>query len=244
MKDLFSGHATDYALYRPDYPEALYQWVFRHVQHFDKAWDCATGNGQVATVLAKYFSEVEATDLSQAQISQAVLLPNVHYQVSPAETTPFDANTFDLITVGQALHWFDFELFNKEVKRVAKKGAIIAVWGYELLTISPEIDAIILDFYQNTIGDYWDDERRHIENQYADVHFPYNTLKKSIFLQNYDWSLTQLCHYLNTWSSVRKFEKANGNNPIEALHDRLNGIWGSASTRLVTFPVFGQLGEV
>ncbi|NBB19659.1 methyltransferase domain-containing protein [Runella sp. CRIBMP] len=244
MKDLFSGHATDYARYRPNYPETLYQWVFKHVQHFGKAWDCATGNGQVATVLAKHFSEVEATDLSQAQISQAVLLPNIHYQVSPAETTPFDANTFDLITVGQALHWFDFELFNKEVKRVAKKGAIIAVWGYELLTISPEIDAIIQDFYQNTIGDYWDPERRHIENLYADVPFPYNTLKKSIFLQNYNWSLTQLCHYLNTWSSVRKFEKANGYNPIEALHDRLIGVWGSAPRRLVTFPVFAQLGEV
>ncbi|AXE20925.1 SAM-dependent methyltransferase [Runella rosea] len=244
MKDLFSGHATDYARYRPDYPDTLYQWVFQHVQHFDKAWDCATGNGQVATVLAKHFREVEATDLSQAQLSQAVLLPNIHYQVSPAESSPFDANTFDLITVGQALHWFDFELFNEEVKRVTKKGAIIAVWGYELLTISPEVDAIILDFYQNTIGDYWDDERRHIENQYADVPFPYRNIKKSVFLQSYDWSLTQLCLYLNTWSSVRKFEKANGYNPIEALHDRLIGVWGSSPTRLVTFPVFAQLGEV
>ncbi len=244
MKDLFSGHATDYALYRPGYPEALYQWVFQFVQHFDKAWDCATGNGQVATILAKHFREVEATDLSQAQISQAVLLPNIHYQVSPAESTPFKANTLDLITVGQALHWFDFELFNKEVKRVAKKGAILAIWGYELLTISPEIDVIILDFYQNTIGDYWDPERRHIENQYADVPFPYHNIKKSIFLQSYEWSLAQLCHYLNTWSSVRKFEKANGYNPIEALHDRLIGVWGSAPSRLVTFPVFAQLGEV
>lgn len=244
MKDLFSGHATDYARYRPDYPDTLYQWVFQHVQHFDKAWDCATGNGQVATVLAKHFREVEATDLSQAQLSQAVLLPNIHYQVSPAESSPFDANTFDLITVGQALHWFDFELFNEEVKRVTKKGAILAVWGYELLTISPEVDAIILDFYQNTIGDYWDDERRHIENQYADVPFPYRNIKKGVFLQSYDWSLTQLCLYLNTWSSVRKFEKANGYNPIEALHGRLIGVWGSSPTRLVTFPVFAQLGEV
>lgn len=244
MKDLFSGHAVDYALYRPDYPETLYQWVLQHVRHFDSAWDCGTGNGQVASVLAKHFTHVEATDLSQAQIDQAVALLNVHYRASPAETTPFAENTFDLITVGQALHWFDFERFNQEVKRVAKKGAILAVWGYELLNIAPEINAVILDFYQHTVGDYWDPERRHIENEYADIPFPYSNIQKNVFLQRYEWTLEQLCHYLNTWSSVRKFEKANGYNPIEALYNRLLGVWGDSPTRLVTFPVFAQLGEV
>lgn len=244
MKDLFSGHAADYALYRPDYPEALYQWVLQHVRHFDTAWDCGTGNGQVASVLAKHFKYVEATDLSQAQINQAVALPNIHYYASPAETTPFAENTFDLITVGQALHWFDFERFNKEVKRVAKKGAVIAVWGYELLNVSPEIDAVILDFYQHTVGDYWDPERLHIENQYADIPFPYTNIQTNIFAQKYEWTLEQLCHYLNTWSSVRKFEKANGHNPIEALFNQLKPLWGSSPTRRVTFPVFAQLGEV
>lgn len=244
MKDLFSGHSADYALYRPDYPEALYHWVLRHVSHFDTAWDCGTGNGQVASVLAKHFTYVEATDLSQAQINQAVALPNVHYRASPAETTPFDENTFDLITVGQALHWFDFDLFNQEVKRVAKKGAVIAVWGYELLNISPEIDTVILDFYQHTVGAYWDPERRHIENEYAAIPFPYTHLKKNVFEQKYEWTLEQLCHYLNTWSSVRKFEKANGYNPIKALFEQLKPLWGSLPTRLVTFPVFAQLGEV
>lgn len=244
MKDLFSGHAADYALYRPDYPEALYQWVFRHVRQFDAAWDCGTGNGQVASVLAKHFTHVEATDLSQAQLDQAVTLPNVHYFANPAETTPFEANTFDLITVGQALHWFDFARFNQEVKRVAKKGAIIAVWGYGLLNISSEIDAVILDFYQHTVGDYWDPERRHIENEYADIPFPYRNTEKSVFPQTYKWTPEQLCHYLNTWSSVRKFEKANGYNPIESLYDRLHDVWGDSPSRPVTFPVFAQLGEV
>lgn len=244
MKDLFSGHAADYALYRPDYPEALYQWVLGHVRQFDTAWDCGTGNGQVASVLAKHFTYVEATDLSRAQIAQAVVLPNVHYRTSPAETTPFAENIFDLITVGQALHWFDFDLFNQEVKRVAKKGAIIAVWGYELLNISPEIDAVILDFYQHTVGDYWDPERLHIENKYAAIPFPYSNIQTNVFPQRYEWTLEQLCHYLNTWSSVRKFEKANGYNPIEALFEQLKPRWGSLPTRLVTFPVFAQLGEV
>ena len=112
MKDLFSGHAADYALYRPTYPEALYEWVFSRVQYFGNAWDCGTGNGQVANKLSQRFENVEATDISEAQMQQAIRLPNVQFHVCPAETTPYPEAYFDLITVGQALHWFDFERFN------------------------------------------------------------------------------------------------------------------------------------
>ena len=156
MKDLFSGHAADYALYRPTYPKALYDWMFERVEKVDHAWDCGTGNGQVANVLVERFNKVEATDISEAQMQQAKPLSNVHYHVCSAEITPFAEDSFDLITVGQALHWFDFERFNDEVKRVGKPNSLIAVWTYELVRVSPEIDVVINDFYQNTVGEYWD----------------------------------------------------------------------------------------
>jgi ubiquinone/menaquinone biosynthesis C-methylase UbiE len=244
MKDLFSGHAADYALYRPGYPTALYDWVFDRVSCFDSAWDCGTGNGQVANVLAKRFKKVEATDISDAQIQEAVSPANVHYRVSPAESTPFDSTSFDLITVGQALHWFDFDRFNAEVKRVAKPGALLAVWTYELLSISPETDAVIADFYRNTVGTYWDKERRHVENQYAAIPFPYQNVEKRVFLQTYEWTLDQVCHYLHTWSSVRKFEKMNKINPVAELQRQLAVPWGASECKTVTFPVFTQLGTV
>lgn len=244
MKDLFSGHAADYALYRPTYPKALYDWVFERVKKFDHTWDCGTGNGQVANVLAERFKKVEATDISEAQMQQALPLSNVQYHVCPAETTPFTDAFFDLITVGQALHWFDFERFNAEVKRVAKPDSIIAVWTYELLSVSPEIDAVINDFYRNTVGDYWDKERRHVENQYADIPFPYRNVEKKVFPQTYEWTLPQLCHYLHTWSSVRKFERINRTNPVIDLQQKLADFWGEEKTKLVTFPVFTQLGKV
>lgn len=154
MKDLFSGHAADYALYRPSYPKALYDWIFERVGNFEHAWDCGTGNGQIATILAERFKKVEASDISEAQMQQATQLPNVHYHACPAETTPFAEDSFDLITVGQALHWFDCERFNAEVKRVGKLNSLIAVWTYELVRVAPEIDFVINDFYRNTIGEY------------------------------------------------------------------------------------------
>lgn len=244
MKDLFSGHAVDYALYRPTYPKALYDWIFERVEDFEQAWDCGTGNGQVATILAERFNQVEATDISEAQMQQAPSLPNVHYHVCPAETTPFLEGSFDLITVGQALHWFDFERFNAEVKRVGKPNSLIAVWTYELVRVSPEIDVVINDFYQNTVGEYWDKERRHVENQYADIRFPYRNIEKKVFLQTYKWTLSQLCNYLHTWSSVRKFERIHEINPVVDLQQKLADFWGEEKTKTVTFPVFTQLGKV
>src|SRR5882672_948119 len=122
MKDLFSAQAKQYAAFRPTYPEALYDFIFQHVHGNENAWDCATGNGQVAQRLARQFKKVYATDISQKQLDQASPANNIHYAVSPAESTPFPDHQFDLITVGQALHWFDLDKFYAEVKRVIKPG--------------------------------------------------------------------------------------------------------------------------
>ena len=114
--DRFSAQAAQYARYRIDYPPELYAWLLPQVAVRIRAWDCATGNGQVAAVLAQYFEEVEATDLSESQLAQAPLLPNVHYRVAKAESTPFPDERFDLITVGQAVHWFEEPAWHREAR--------------------------------------------------------------------------------------------------------------------------------
>lgn len=129
-KDFFSGHSKIYAAFRPTYPEELYQFIFKHLKHKTKAWDCATGNGQVAQYLSKHFDNVYATDMSQQQLDHAFPAPNIHYSVCKAEKTLFEDQQFDLITVGQALHWLELDSFYKEVKRTGKPGSLLAVWGY------------------------------------------------------------------------------------------------------------------
>ena len=100
-----------------------------------RAWDCVTGNGQVAVVLAGYFAFVEATDLSANQLAQAAPHPNSRYQTARAEQTPFLNQTFDLITVAQAVHWFEPAVYHREVRRVALPGAVLAEWGYGLVQV-------------------------------------------------------------------------------------------------------------
>jgi len=113
--DKFSKQAKTYQKYRPRYPQVLYDELLSLTSKRQSCWDCGTGNGQVAIELAKYFEQVYATDISQQQLNQATSIPNITYKVERAESTSFPAQTFDLITVGQAMHWFDFEAFNKEV---------------------------------------------------------------------------------------------------------------------------------
>lgn len=244
-KDLFSKQAAAYRKYRPEYPQELYDYVLRQVEGRESAWDCGTGNGQVAAVLADYFYEIEATDISENQLINAIEKTNVYYQLCQAEKTQFDDNTFDLITVAQAIHWFNFEKFYKEVRRVAKARAVIAVWGYGLFQVDPEVDALVDTFYRDVIGPYWDSERRYIDEEYGSIPFPFKEIEgKKAFTIHKQWTLADLEGYLNTWSAVQKYIDARGENPVGALLESLQPIWPSSESRKVIFPVFLKLGHV
>ena len=160
MKDNFSSRSAAYAKFRPVYPQQLYNFLLPLVRIKNIAWDCGTGNGQVAQELAKHFEHVYATDLSEKQIANAIAASNIHYNVGAAEKTEFPDQSFDLITVAQAIHWFDFEKFYAEVKRVIKPEGIIAVTGYGLLAIDDAIDKVVQYFYTNVTGAYWDEEKK------------------------------------------------------------------------------------
>lgn len=209
----------------------------------DAAWDCATGNGQVAKDLSKHFKHVFATDHSSNQIANAVLQENITYSVASAENSGFPDNKFDLVTVGQALHWFDIPKFFDEVKRVSKPNGVIAIWGYGVLKIDKDIDPIIDDFYNNIIGPYWDSERTLIEEEYKSISFPFERIDVPSFEFSFEWTLDQLANYLSTWSSVQKYLKQHGTNPVGQLISRIAPLW-TVDKKKVSFPLFMLTGKV
>ncbi len=244
--DNFSKQADVYKKFRPTYPNKLYQELLRHVANTDRCWDCGTGNGQVAMVLSEYFEAVCATDLSASQINSASTKANISYTIERAESTHFEENTFDLITVAQAAHWFDFDAFNQEVKRVAKNNAILGIWGYGLLRINPTIDALIDEFYLKEIGPYWDSERGHIDTAYEAIPFPFELLQTPKDLAiNVCWGLQHLQGYFNSWSSVRHYMEKNGHkNPVPEFIEQLSKVWGAETARAIRFPIFMKMGRV
>ena len=172
-KDHFSGHAACYQQFRPNYPDALFTYLAALCPAHELAWDCATGNGQAAVALAPHFERVIATDASAQQIDQAGPHPNVEYLVAPADKAPINDGIVDLVTVAQALHWFDVKSFYAEVNRSLKSGGVLAVWCYQLHSINPEIDSIVTQLYSGIVGPYWPPERKIVEDGYKSL--PYRS---------------------------------------------------------------------
>lgn len=244
MKDNFSVSPEQYAKYRPDYPQAMFDFIYPLLNEKITAWDCGTGNGQVAQELSKDFQQVEATDISEQQLKFAFQADNIHYSTQPAEITNFADDSFNLITVAQAVHWFDFDKFNAEVKRVGKPNSIIALIGYELNNITPEIDGIIRQFYTDVIGEYWAVENKHIQNKYQQIPFPFKELETPEINNIKLWKFEHLIGYLNTWSAVQHFIDRNNYNPVSQIEDDLRNAWGSAEVRRVVFPIIFRVGRV
>ncbi|QDA60721.1 class I SAM-dependent methyltransferase [Hymenobacter jejuensis] len=241
--DRFSGHADLYVQYRIEYPSELYAYIYSRLQSNISAWDCGTGNGQVATALAKHFAHVEATDISEAQLQRAIQLDNIKYSISSAEQTQFSSNSFDLITVAQALHWFDAAAFHQEVYRVAKPQAIIAEWGYSLLKVNQSIDPIVKHFYAETIGAYWDSNRKHIDDRFAKIPFPFAEVEHREFQIELEWDAERFLNYLRTWSSVQQYQQQNNSDALLLISDQVRRAWGEQK-QVVEFPVFIRTGRV
>jgi SAM-dependent methyltransferase len=237
FKDHFSGHAFDYARYRPGYPAALYDWLASQAPGQTRAWDVATGNGQAALALARHFHQVIATDASEQQLAQAVLGDTIEYRVEAAEASSLDDCSADLVTVAQAYHWFDHERFLQEVERVARPGAVLAIWTYALAEINPALDVEVRQFYQQPIEKYWPPERRLVEEAYASLKFPWEELPVPEFRLELDWSLADFLGYLRTWSAVRRYASDTGVDPVFEWESRFKAAWGDTKIQPVSWPM-------
>jgi SAM-dependent methyltransferase len=242
FQDHFSTQAARYAEARPRYPSSLFAELARLAPNRTQAWDAGSGNGQAAVALAEHFERVVATEPSAAQLAQAGVHPRVVYHRS-AETAPMlrDA-TVDLVTVAQAVHWFDRSVFYTEVKRVLRSGGVLAIWAYELCHVSPEIDEIMQRFYRGPIWPYWPAERRHVEAGYRDFDFPFDEISFPICMMEHEWSLAELAAYLRTWSSVVRYTRETGIDPVAALEAELIPLWEDG-TRKIRWPLAGRLGR-
>lgn len=245
FQDHFSGRSIDYATYRPTYPEALFGWLADVAPARRLAWDCATGSGQAAAGLAPLFQRVMATDASSGQIKNAKAIPNVEYRVTPAEASGLAAAEVDLITVAQALHWFDRPTFFTEARRVTRPGSILAIWMYNLAKVTPAIDRLLERFYSETVGPYWPGNRVLVDQGYRTIEIPFDEITPPTFDMEAEWTIAHMLGYLRTWSAVARYSEDKGHDPVTAFAPELAGAWGGpASSRQIRWPLVIRVAKL
>jgi SAM-dependent methyltransferase len=243
FKDHFSALSTGYSRFRPGYSSDLFDYLSSLTPTHKLAWDCATGTGQSACSLAEHFDMVIATDASPQQIEQAQKHPSVEYRVATAENSGMEAGSVDLITVAQALHWFEIPRFMHEAQRVLRSRGIIAVWTYNLFRITPEIDAIVDDLYWNILDGFWAPERKMVENGYIDLNMPFLELDPPRFGMKARWPLEQMLGYLGTWSAIGKYRQIEKKDPLLDVAARLQRLWGDVATeKEILWPLSLRVG--
>jgi len=208
-------------------------------------WDCACGSGQASIDLAERFSKVFATDASKEQIASAKPHSRVEYSVALAEQSGLAANSVGLVTVAQALHWFDLERFYAEANRVLTANGVLAAWAYGICQVAgDEVNRIAQDFYANVVGPYWPPERKLVEQGYRGMPFPFAELVVPSFQLEAQWPLEQLLGYFSSWSATNRFTKATGRNPIPDLAKAMEKVWPDPnSPRLVTWQIAMRVGR-
>jgi SAM-dependent methyltransferase len=244
--DHFSGVANRYADFRPHYPAELFDHLATLVPSSATVWDCACGNGQATHDLASRFATVIATDASKEQIASAKPNPNVKFQVATAEDSGLPDHSVELITVAQAIHWFNFERFYAEVRRALKPGGVLAVWAYGINRVEGQAaDDIVQDFYVNVVGPYWPPERQLVEDGYRTIPFPFPEIAVPGFKMEAHWTLEQLLGYFSTWSATNRYLKTKGISPLPALAKKLSHVWGDAAApRKISWPLALRAGRI
>lgn len=243
MKDNFSEVAADYSKYRPSYPKELIRFIVDQCKSKQTAWDCGTGNGQVAMELAPYFNKIIATDLSKQQLDQAYKLKNIEYRLESAEQCSIADKSLDLITVAQAIHWFDFDVFYSQVNRVLKSNGILAVWAYNNPVLGGKLNDTFMEIYEDTLGAYWDPERQYITDGYANIPFPFDEIYCPPFSIEYQWTREHFTGYISTWSALKHYRAKNTVDLLPWIDEKLKADWPDQTVKPVYFPCHLRIGK-
>jgi SAM-dependent methyltransferase len=246
FEDHYSGHADAYARHRPRYPDELFAWLASVIPARTLAWDAGTGNGQVAIALTKYVDRVVATDASADQLAHATAHDRVTYRNEPSDRVSLASDSVDLVTAGAAAHWFELDGFYREIRRVAKENAVVALFSYGPRDFTADAVAPIVQRFQEEILDgFWPERIQYVHDRYATLPFPFDEIEAPPFVMSAEWNLRELLAFLDTWSASQRYLQQHGTRAIDAIAPELARAWGDADRRReVRCPLFVRAGRV
>jgi SAM-dependent methyltransferase len=169
----------------------------------------------------------------------------VEYRVAAAERSGLETGSVDLVTVAQALHWFDLPAFYTEARRVLVPRGVIAAWTYRGAGLDdPRLTGAVERFMLDTLGPHWPSARWFVNTGYVTVPFPFEAIDAPSFVMSALWTLDDLLGYVATWSAVSRYREAHGRDPMPLIETDLAPAWGPRDRRRrVTWPVSMRVGR-
>jgi hypothetical protein len=170
----------------------------------------------------------------------------VTYRVAPAERSGLPDRWADLVTAGQALHWFAHESFYEEVRRVGAAGGAFAAWAYDLFQVpgNPRLQAVFRDFHAS-VETFWPPERALVTRRYADLSFPFEQIPVRPVDMTAEWDLERTVGYLSTWSAVKRCMKETGRDPVREFAAAFAAAWGEPrSQKTLSWPLVLLAGRI
>ena len=231
----FGAQADVYRAARPSYPDELFDWIAHQAPGRANAWDVGTGSGQAAQALAMRFSNVAATDIDDAQIAAAQPHPQIRYAKAEAHASGLDDSNMDCITVATALHWFDHARFWKEVRRVARPGAIFCAWTYHRAIADDDVQSELMGPVQDLVEPYWAEGNRLSWRGYSadELGMPFDVLQTPEFICELDWTAAQITAFLNSWSAHKKAREDGHTAALADIENRALSVLGDKKRRFV-----------
>ncbi len=234
-EDHFSQIASQYVRGRIGYPSDLYRFLSARCRAHHVAWDCATGFGQAAQDLARCFTKVIATDISEELLNLAPRHPGISHRLAAAEESGIEADSVDLITVAQAIHWFDLPQFWIEVSRVLKDGGVLAFWGYNWPVASPAVDRVLEEF-KVAISPSWPERSAILHDGYRSIVPPFPEIQVPAFEASASWALDDYLAHLRSWSATRYYNDQTGGDVVGGFTPAFADAWGNEVVR-VSWPL-------
>jgi len=255
----FRKQAETFAKYGSKYPTELFEFLSKQTDGHDLALDFATGNGQAAKHLAKFYKKVIATDPSPEQIKFAFPVPNVDYHCSSAELrdeqlVEYGINdaSVDLITVASSVHYFDMAKFNPLVKRLLKNDGVYAVWCLGDITYDNTALTEIVRRYEASLWEFAPAHLHLWKNHYKDLPFPFDEITSfpnglqadgSAFEIAEEWTMDQYFGWMAWWGITQRAIEKYGVNPLDKIRNDVRCAWGDTETNMVRFKIYMRVGR-
>uniref|UniRef100_A0A131YCY3 Methyltransferase n=1 Tax=Rhipicephalus appendiculatus TaxID=34631 RepID=A0A131YCY3_RHIAP len=195
--------------------------------------DVGCGPGQSTELFCPHFRKVVGTDISETQIGiarAACTAKNVSFEVSNAESLPFDDGTVALVSTVNALHWFRWDAFFAEVRRVLVDGGVFCPSLFRLRAVAePGLEDCLEEFRYQEFKGYLTAQHDFWTYGYENTDVPFSDVRKKDFVVNEMTTLSAVLACVRTWSFVIRMEEKEperARQVLERLETRIRSKLG------------------